>query len=265
MILWLKHFTLLTCAVLSTLWLSTLARADTFYIQKGKSLTRVDNQDPGTVLAKSWVVRLYRSTDKSDGNSWGAEIGDSAADVMAQLDHDQKLQRWAERSCGCSWEPLGYFNFLGPIAVVEETDTAKREESHLEILLKQAERLKDLKEEYEHIQDIVDEEPKEKNPFSGVGNVLKEYTDNLKSAIQLETRLKGSLTNFAQQENKMFDQSLSELSSYEDLCEKAIPGLGAVIDAFALTPEPTPTPGGTSPGFEIKFGLHAICDGGPCP
>jgi len=262
--------TFFACVAILILGLSTSARADTFYVQSGPNVERVDNQDPETVLAQYWVVRFYQTGANNNGaDFWGSEFGDSAADVMAQVERDQKIQKWGERDCACSWDPFGYFNILGPIAIVEETEAAKRNESRRETLLGQAERLQDLTEEYERIEEIIDEQPKEKNPFAGVGNSLKEYTDNLKSAIQLQTRLKGSLTNFEQQQTIMFDQSLNELSSYEDLCEKAIPGLKEVIDAFGPTPEPTPTPGSVSPGFNIEDsimrGVHAICIPGPCP
>jgi hypothetical protein len=90
--------------------------------------------------------------------------GKTSDAVTKQLKADQKFELAYAKFMGQppDSDPLTYFNPLGPIAVLKQAP--KRAEVIDEI----AEKVDGLKEAFCDIQDILNKEPKDKNPYDGL-------------------------------------------------------------------------------------------------
>ena len=204
-------------------------------------MTRVNNADPASVTADYWLVEYYRrNATVGAGQPWGADTGDSAASVMTQMAKDQEFEKKWERWCGCSWGDDTFFNPRGPIAVMHASEEKK---GALQTILPVAERIKGLIETFKTVSDIFSEKPGENNPSADVGNVSKEYIDNLKDAIHLQTQLQRILTSAAGG-GTLSTSSLQDISSKLDKCDQDLPKLQQAVASNA--PSPNITFSGTS-------------------
>ena len=153
------------------------ARADTYYVDDGRTISRVDSGSFTDIAPDVWQERLYRRGQATEGSeNWGLIEGKSAQSVVTQLRDAQDFEKRYERWCACGEDSFTYFNALGPIAVFKSTP----QNDLLNVVLPIVARLNKLRKLFDQISDIVAEKSKNNNQFARVGEALKEYSENLK-------------------------------------------------------------------------------------
>lgn len=176
----------------------------TFYVKNGDNITKVENGDPTKLKVTEWQVRLYKTDVATSGkNYWGVITGSTAEEVMKKLkssqDFELRFNEWAGKG-RVQDNPLTNFNPLGPIAVIESDNQSSSPQSNKGISAETMGKIQDLYgqvkeyyDNYQQIMEILENKPKEQNPFENVGNVLREYSDNLKDAFRRVSALQNSL------------------------------------------------------------------------
>jgi hypothetical protein len=141
------------------------ADTDIYYVYDGHKASQVMERDLAGMDIDEWQIWLYeRGADTGGPNHWGLIEGKTSDAVTKQLKADQKFELAYAKFMGQppDSDPLTYFNPLGPIAVLKQAP--KRAEVIDEI----AEKVDGLKEAFCDIQDILNKEPKDKNPYDGL-------------------------------------------------------------------------------------------------
>jgi hypothetical protein len=158
---------------------------DLVYVRTpNNSLARVPKSQIAGQKVEEWQIRLYRRGDATGGsNHWGLITGPSSAHVEAQLKEDQNFEKVYERWCQCGQDVLTYFNSMGPIAVIgtgTPSDSKTKFLAYYNKLSKIWSEYKELKEAWETAEKIVTGKGiKPATPFDHVGEVFKEYSENL--------------------------------------------------------------------------------------
>lgn len=90
-----------------------------FFTYSEGRLTRVEGNPASYALHVSkWQIWLYPKGASTSGDShWGIISGETAPDVLAQLQAGQAFEKAWEEWC-CPYGRSTYFNPLGPIAVL---------------------------------------------------------------------------------------------------------------------------------------------------
>src|SRR5437870_4573157 len=93
-----------------------LAQQPSYYVDDGRGLRPVYNQDPTTVQVEKWQVRLYKRGQPTGGNDyWGSISGKSAGRIMEELRAAQQGERNWCKFIGAPYpEEDTYTNPLGP-------------------------------------------------------------------------------------------------------------------------------------------------------
>lgn len=166
-------------AFVGCMLLSTLGFAQ-YFVDDGRGvLRRVEGPPDGRPT--DWHVRLYRRGEATGGqNYWGSIAGKSADEVMKELESSQEFEKRFERWCACNWGVDTFMNPLGPVARPPGGEPAAK--STLGRLVDAYPRLKALHDGARQLDRILSTKETHPNPFSSVGNVLKEYADNLRDA-----------------------------------------------------------------------------------
>ncbi len=245
--------------LLFILFLQTAARAqqdiNTFYVFDGKNLTKVERGDPNEIKVVEWQVWLYKAgkstTDKR--NHWGTISSRTAAGVMAKLKNEQDFElrynAWAGRG-RVPDEVLTNFNPVGPIAIVERTSQAQTSKDAQRLIPKETwdrmqstfERAGEYYEGYQNIAEILSKEPKTQTPFDNVGNVLREYRDNLQDAMakvaQLRQMLEETTSPALNDLYRSLDELTRQLDSVQVSARRVSQGFG--ISESVLIPSQPP-------------------------
>jgi len=207
---------------------------DKYYFYDGRTLLTVYNEDPRQVDPKQhqilyWEIRLYKRGEPTGGhNYWGSISGKSANSVLNQLKREQDFQKQYAKWIGRDYEDeeFTHFNPLGPIARTKLEPTkvqpSSKDQALVQQLEKYYERLKPLYDLFSNIQKVLSKQPRQNNPFRGVGKVTKEYADNLAHATAHIRKLQAFFAGPV-----MTDQ-LSKLSNELD---------GFITNAESLMPE----------------------------
>lgn len=210
----LKRFTILWCALCVMLSTSTSAHAqtvNTYWVRdNGKMMQVIGNPDEETAI-KEWVIEL-RTTDGS--RVWGEISGDSAARVMDKLRRDQQFElrycRWANRPCPDAVTTS--FNPRGPIAIRNHPAVPQNwQRKAIDLAQKVDGMYRDYKSVEKNLDLFTAYHQKDKNPFAGIGNVLKEYTALLRESVARYHVIDRTLNNY-ESSSETFLTSMVEAS-----------------------------------------------------
>jgi hypothetical protein len=197
----------------------------TYYVRNGKNLTKVENSDPSKLKISEWQVLLFKKGDPHvAGKEWGMITGKSAGQVMSQLKKDQEFELKYNAFIGkgrVQDDVFTNFNPLGPVAVVENSSSSNQQNNNTnnstwqEKLTKVKNVYDQVKEYYDGYHQIVEiiSEPKPQTPFDHVGEVFKEYSDNLKEAFLRVSSLKNQLQNGVNLSLEQIDKSIHEINN----------------------------------------------------
>ena len=165
----------------------------TFYIRKGNQITKVENVDPAKIKVTEWQVLLFKKgAPKKVGTQWGIIDGKSADAVMKKLkssqDFEIRYNKWAGKG-PVQDEVFTNFNPLGPVAVMENATSDREKQNQKDPATQEKwEKLKAIYDEvkgyydgYQQTMEIMSGSDSQ-TPFDNVGNVFREYADNLKEA-----------------------------------------------------------------------------------
>lgn len=204
-----------------------LAQEDisTFYVFDGKNLTKVERGDPNEIKVVEWQVWLYkaRQSTANKRNHWGTLSSKTAAGVMAKLKKEQDFElrynAWAGKG-RVPDEVLTNFNPVGPIAIVERRSEAQARKDAQRLIPKDTwdrvqgafERAREYYDGYQNIAEILSKQPKTQTPFDNVGNVLREYRDNLQDAMDKVAQLRQMLDETTTPALNDIFRSLDELT-----------------------------------------------------
>ena len=217
---------------------------DSFYIDNGSTLQKVENGDPTKIRVIEWQVRLYKTGQPRSGNGhWGMITGRTAASVMEKLKKAQNFElsynNWAGR--GRVPDPVNtHFNALGPIAKVEREQSAQEKERNKKRLIPKEtldriegayKRARDYREAFDIIPEIIgDSEAKGNNPFHGVGDNLREYMDKLRDALEklriLRDKLDATNAPAIDEINRSLDEINHALDEARDNAKKVSGSMG---------------------------------------
>ena len=98
----------------------TGVRAETFYVQDGDKLTKVDAEPVGVYPAE-WQIWLYYAGPNPNGSEKivGAKSSGTAyASVMKQLHEGQQTELGWPKTFGGPYGPHTFFNYFGPVAIM---------------------------------------------------------------------------------------------------------------------------------------------------
>lgn len=168
------------------------------------------------MVVKEWQVRLYKRSMPTGGKDhWGSIIGKTAEEVMEKLkrsqDFEESFARW--QGNGSYHEIYTYFNALGPIAVIAETNatkyrTTKYKRYFEEIIDHYNVIIKPNQEIFSKVREILGKKninnSSLNNPFRNVGNVMKDYIESMVFANKQMAILhkKLTITNLSEQSLK---------------------------------------------------------------
>lgn len=208
---------------------TVLAQQQGYYVDDGRSITHVPNVDPETVKVERWEIRLYRPGQATSGlDNWGAISGESVAKVMAELRSGQEFEkrwcRWAETDYP---DHFTYTNYLGPIAVVQPPKPVVAR--LLQQITNLYDRLKQARDLFIQIGEILSDKPGETNPFNNVGSVLKEYVDNLREAQKRLRELQQLVTRIVSPEQSSIDAAMTEIARGLAASERHAPTLARTL------------------------------------
>lgn len=215
----LKNITLVFFLTLSGM--ININAQETYYIRNGNQISKVEHSDPTKVNAKEWQVLLFkRGASKTPGTQWGLISGKSAEEVMHKLKSNQDFEirynKWAGKGA-VQDEVYTHFNPLGPVAVVEKSSPGKSSKQDNEL----KEKLNKVLTVYNNVKEYLDNQEKiakilsESNtetPFDDVGNVFKEYTENLKQAFQRVSDLQNRLQRGMNISMEQIDININEIN-----------------------------------------------------
>ena len=196
----------------------------TYYIRSGKTITKVENSDPSKLNVTEWQVLLFKKgAARVMGTQWGIITGKSASQVMSQLKKDQDFELRFNSFIGkgkVQDDVFTNFNALGPVAVVENASSNKQindanNSTFQEKITKVKNVYDQVKEYYDNYHEIVGiiNEPKPQTPFDNVGQVFKEYSDNLKEAFHRVSSLQNQLQNGINLSMAQIDKSINEINT----------------------------------------------------
>jgi hypothetical protein len=159
-----------------------------FYIQRGETISLVENADPDQINAKEWRVYLYKRNQPTIGNNyWGTLRGKSPKEVISKVHSNQDFEIQFNSFIGKS-NPQNdiYTNFnpKGPVAILNDIEKSKKDnvcDEYMQIYDK-TKRYYEIYKEVKKKMDVV-LNGKEKSQYSEIGNTFKEYIGNLKSAV----------------------------------------------------------------------------------
>jgi methyl-accepting chemotaxis protein len=244
----------------------------TFYVDNGRGVSKVENGDSTQIKVTEWQVRLYKKGQSTGGNDqWGLITGKSAQSVMEKLkkaqDFELRYNAWAGKG-RVPDDVFTHFNPLGPIAVVEREPTEREQALDKKRLIPKEiwdriqnayERAKGYYEGYQRIGEITSKEPKLKTPFDNVGDVFREYTDNLREAFErvadLRRRLEGITTPSIDEINRAIDEINRSLDAARNNASRVSSGLGIKEEEIIL-PNTTPKPDGQSVSGDTPSGKN---------
>src|SRR5215203_1285072 len=195
----------------------------TYYIRSGKNITKVENSDPSKLNVTEWQVLLFKKgAARVMGTQWGMITGKSASHVMSQLKKDQEFELRFNSFIGkgkVQDDVFTNFNALGPVAVVENASNKQINDPNNSTFQEKITKVKNVydqvKEYYDNYHEIVGiiNEPKPQTPFDNVGQVFKEYSDNLKEAFQRVSSLQNQLQNGINLSMAQSDKSINEINT----------------------------------------------------
>ncbi len=236
------------------------AYADRYFIQQDQagSVQEADG-DLSQISAKEWHVRLYRNGASTVGPShWGLLKDRTAAGVMKKLKDSQDFQvRWAKWA-GIDYrsEVSTYFNPLGPIAILRKPKPMTAS------AFATANRLFDIYDRLNaarrKIDEILAKEPKQPNPYSEVGKVLKEYAESLLATERRVHELEAKMSStFGSSEGEL----LAALDGFErDLGRESERQARYESSAGAANPAADGNTSWMLRSYEVKdFGGHVGC------
>jgi len=199
-----------------------------FFTYDGKSSpSQVLNGNPLQLdNVKEWQFWLYNRNIPANGSingRWGVISGRSFDQVNARLHSEQKFETQYNKFMGQnvnSWAET-YFNPFGPVAVLEVPPLHSKLIEHI---FKMHEIYSDYNEFFSKVTEILSKTPKDNNPFSTVGSVLKEYGESLRKASHLLNQLTTYMQNLNNNLISSFENELNSLSndtvSLRKLCDK---------------------------------------------
>lgn len=193
---------------LTSTFLQKAFSQNVYYEQRGNQVVKVTGQDPTQLVAKEWVVRLYKMNAPNSGaNYWGTISGATADEVMKKLKTDQDFEISYNKFIGKGAVKdliFTHFNPLGPIAIVDEGRSSDEVQSQYgEEVVTITQKLKEYMQASTEAKKKLDVILKGKpvTAFDNVGEVFKEYSSNLKDAIKQLLSLKKML--YTQTANSM--------------------------------------------------------------
>lgn len=195
----------------------------TYYVRNGKNITKVENSDPSKMNVTEWQVLLFKKgASHVVGTQWGIITGKTSEQVMSQLKKDQEFELKYNAFFGkgrVQDAVFTNFNPLGPVAVIEnktsnQAGNDKSSKAMLEKLNKVKNVYDQVKEYYDGYHEIVEilNSPKSPTAFDNVGEVFKEYSDNLKEAFQRVNSLQGQLQKGTDISMEQFEKNINEIN-----------------------------------------------------
>lgn len=207
-------------------FISNVAHSQTtFYIQVGKTIRKIENEDPKKIKVKEWQIRLYKKGQpKSGEHYWSIIHGGTTSEVITRLKISQEFELNFNSFVGkgrVQDEILTHFNFLGPIGIIE-LPTSKEEKSKkgIEKIIASYKKANKFYEEYKKILKLrstikkatdFGKKQKPSTPFDNFGKVFKEYTDNLKGALSQVYSLKKLLNTSTDLRLDKINQLVNEI------------------------------------------------------
>jgi hypothetical protein len=197
---------------------------NTYYIRSGKNITKVENSDPSKLNVTEWQVLLFKKgAAQVVGTQWGLITGKSSSQVMSQLKKDQDFELRYNAFMGkgrVQDAVFTNFNALGPVAVVENASSNQQKDDANNSPL--VEKLTKVKQVYDQVKEYYDDyhsimevvnEPKPQTPFDNVGQVFKEYSDNLKEAFLRVNSLQNQLQKGMNLSIAQIDKNINEINN----------------------------------------------------
>ncbi len=193
------------------MFLNSIYAYDKYYIESGNNIIEVNELPPEMHVSK-WIYRLYQKGKDTKGtNYWGVIDKRSVESLNKELLRSQSFEKNYESFCKCSWGDNTFFNALGPIAVLENSDDTKNKKipKKLEDIFTQ---LQILREKYGMLN--------EKNPLNKFGNSLREYAGNFIDVYNKMSTLHTLLQKYQTEEIKNINKILEDFSKQVNLAEQ---------------------------------------------
>ena len=203
------------------------------YVYNGTILQAVE-EDPALVRYTQWQVWLYeegvripRYTAGLQYSRWGLMEGNSAEDVMKQLQASQSFEAAYLKFFGSgAWGRYSFFNPVGPIAV---TDRALEDQP---AMLGKFYQLRWLHERVNRLMGAV-APSLENNQSEGPTSPVKEYFDQIRDVLQRVSKLQSQLSH-ARPQLRFIESGIAQTKAQVAQAETSIPKITAVLPSVRL-------------------------------